>query len=60
MLSSMFSSRVQRRKRKTKEMASCNSSMEMQLLRNNANGNTDDGKNIHGKMKRKRKGDVAS
>jgi hypothetical protein len=32
----------------------------MQLLRNNANGNIDDGKNIHGNMKRKRKGDVAS
>jgi hypothetical protein len=41
MLASMLSSKVQRRKRKTKEMASCNSMVEMQLLQSNANGNVD-------------------
>jgi hypothetical protein len=45
MFSSTFSSKVQRRKIKTKEMASCNYLVEMQLLRSNANGNVDgDGK----------------
>jgi hypothetical protein len=37
----MLSSKAQRRRRKTKEMASCNSPIEMQLLQSSANGNVD-------------------